>query len=322
MTNDANILKLLNRPESKTLDFKAKGYDTSRRRDRRAFAKDLASFANTPREGDAHIVLGVKKYLDGSFELLGLDKPIDDSDLQTIAASILEPVPQFSYQPIGHGSVILGLITVPSDQEYPVAPKSTFGDDLIEGSIYFRRGSRNSAASTREQERIWNWFHGRISSDRFDDILREEAQSDYNRIDADALLWGPIQALGLTSNVEEANRLVGESPADAADIYEEIAQSLRGKFPSYAERFERSRATALKLAGDPDASHDLLVKIAIRELFDQAQPQLSAEVARDLEGLSKKVDEGRKARGYAPILFGRSHENPRGCRQSESVIIS
>ena len=60
MTDDADFLKLLNRHESKTLDFKAKAYDTSRKRDMRAFAKDLASFANTPREGDAHIVLGVK----------------------------------------------------------------------------------------------------------------------------------------------------------------------------------------------------------------------------------------------------------------------
>ena len=119
MTDDADFSMLLNRPESKTLDFKAKGYDTSSKRNKRAFAKDLASFANTPREGDAHIVLGVKKHVDGSFELLGLDKAIDDSDLQTIAGSILEPVPQFSYQPIRHCSVLLGLITIPPDQEYP-----------------------------------------------------------------------------------------------------------------------------------------------------------------------------------------------------------
>jgi len=76
LIDDAGFSMLLNRPEGKTLDFKAKGYDTSSRRDKRAFAKDLASLANTPREGDAHIVLGVKKHLDGSFELLGLDKAL------------------------------------------------------------------------------------------------------------------------------------------------------------------------------------------------------------------------------------------------------
>ena len=140
LTDVVDISTLLTRPESKTLDFKAKGYDLSKGRDKRAFAKDLASLANTPRSGDAHIVLGVKKQLDGSSKLLGLDKAIDDSDLQTIASSLLEPVPQFSYQPVWHCGVLLGLITTPPDQAYPVAPRRTHGEGFVEGSIYFRRG--------------------------------------------------------------------------------------------------------------------------------------------------------------------------------------
>ena len=300
MTDDVDLSTLLNRPESKTLDFKAKGYDLSNRQDKRAFAKDLASFVNTPREADAHIVLGVKKQLDGRPELLGLDKAIDDSDLQTIAGSLLDSVPQFSYQPVRHCGVLLGLITIPPDQQYPIAPRNTHGEGFVEGSIYFRRGSRNSTASTREQERIWAWFHGRISPSTFDHVLMEEALSVRNRIDADALLLGPVQALGLTSDVEEARRLTGGSPADAAELYAEVAQSLREKFSSYADRFERSRATALKLAGTVDASHDLLMKLAIREVFERAEPQLSAEVAHDLEGLREEVDQVRKGAGRRP----------------------
>ena len=308
MTDDVDLSTLLYRPESNTLDFKAKGYDLSNRQDKQAFAKDLASFVNTPRETDAHIVLGVKKQLDGRPELLGLDKAIDDSDLQTIAGTLLDLVPQFSYQPVRHCGVLLGLITIPPDQQYPVAPRNTRGEGFVEGSIYYRRGSRNSAASTREQERIWAWFHGRISPSTFDDLFSEEALSVRNRIDADALLLGPVQALGLTSDVEEARRLTGRSPADAAKLYAEVAQSLREKFSAYADHFERSGATALKLAGTVDASHDLLTKLAIRELFDRAEPQLSAEVAHDLEGLREEVDQVRKARGDALILFGRCHE--------------
>ena len=299
MTDDVEFSTLLTRPESKTLDFKAKGYDVSNRQDKRAFAKDLASFANTPREGDAHIVLGVKRQLDGRSELLGLDKAIDDSDLQTIAGSLLEPVPQFSYQPIRQCGVLLGLITIPPDRQYPVAPRTTHGEGFVEGSIYFRRGSRNSAASTREQERIWDWFHGRISPATFDDLLNEEALSARSRIDSDALLLGPVQALGLTSDVEEAQSLAGGSPADAAELYAEVAQSLRERFPGYADRFERLRATALRSAGTLDVSHDLLMKLAIREIFERAEPQLSSEVAHDFEGLRKEVDEVRKARGDA-----------------------
>ena len=308
MTDDVDLSTLLDRPESNTLDFKAKGYVLSNGRGKRAFAKDLASFVNTPREADAHIVLGVKKQPDSRTELLGLDKAIDDSVLQAIAGSLLDSVPQFNYQPVRHCGVLLGLITIPPDQQYPVAPRITRGEGFVEGSIYFRRGSRNSAASTRKQERIWAWFHGGISPSTFDDLLSEEALSVRNRIDADALLLGPVQALGLTSDVEEARRLTDGSPADAAELYVKVAQSLREKFPAYADRFERLRATALKLAGNVDASHDLLMKLAIREVFERAEPHLSSEVARDLEGLREEVDQVRKARGDALILFGRCHE--------------
>ena len=216
---------------------------------------------------------GVKKRLDGTPELLGLDKAIDDSDLQTIAGNLLEPVPQFSYQPIRRCGVLLGLLTIPRDQQYPVAPRSTHGEGFVEGTIYFRHGSRNSSASTREQERIWAWFHGRISPATFDDLLSEEALSVRNRIDADALLFGLVQALGLTSDVEEAQSLAGGSPADAAELYAEVAQSLRERFPGYADRFERLRAAALKAAGTPGASHNLLMTLAIREVFERAEPQ-------------------------------------------------
>ena len=75
MTDDVDLSTLLYRPESNTLDFKAKGYDLSNRQDKRAFAKDLASFVNTPRETDAHIVLGVKKQLDGRPNYLASTRP-------------------------------------------------------------------------------------------------------------------------------------------------------------------------------------------------------------------------------------------------------
>ena len=288
LTDNADLSSLIDRPESNTLDFKAKGYDLSKRRGKRDFAKDVASFANTPREADAHIVLGVNKHLDGTIELLGLDKAIDDADLQGIAGSYLDSVPQFSYQPIWHRGVSLGLITIPPGHGGPVAPRVTRGEGFTESTIYFRRGSRNSIASIREQERIWAWFKGRVSPSTFEDFLREEALSVRHHLDADALLLGPVQALGLSSEVEDARRLTDESPADAAETFAEVARSLREKFPAYADRFEMSQAKALKSAGSVDESHDLLMKLAIREVFERAEPHLSSEVARDLEALCKE----------------------------------
>ena len=106
MANTIDIESLLNRPEGQTLDFKASGYDLSDNRQKRNFAKDVASLANTPRDSDAYIVLGVKKLNNGTFELQGLDKEIDDADLQSIAASLLDrgSCPHFVYEPCEYNS--------------------------------------------------------------------------------------------------------------------------------------------------------------------------------------------------------------------------
>ena len=76
-----DIASLLEHPEGETIDFKASSYDLSDKGSKRDFAKDIASLANTPREGDAHIVLGVKKRHDGSFEISGIEKGLDDADM-------------------------------------------------------------------------------------------------------------------------------------------------------------------------------------------------------------------------------------------------
>ena len=130
------------------------------------------------------------------------------------------------------------------------------------------------------------------------------------RIDAEALLYGPVEALKLGPKVEEARQLVVSSPATAAGLYEEIADALRERFPGHAERFQQLRATALKEAGDAAASHDVLMELAIRDLFERAKPQLSSGVARGLREVQDGVDEVRQARGAAMILFGRWHEDP------------
>ena len=156
----ADIASLLNQSEGPTLDFKATGYDLSDDRQKRDFAKDLASLSNTPRDGDAKIVLGVKKHHDGRFELWGLKREIDDADLQGVASSLLEPMPRFTYETVQHDGVTLGLITIPVGQQSPVAPRSKKDDGFVPGTIYFRRGSQNSVASMQEQSEIWSWFRG------------------------------------------------------------------------------------------------------------------------------------------------------------------
>ena len=129
-----------------------------------------------------------------------------------------------------------------------------------------------------------------------------------SRLHAEALLLGPVQALDLVSRVEQAHQLASDAPANAARLYAEIADALRERFPGYADRFERLCAAALRAAGDSEASHDLLMQLAIRDLWNRAEPKLSSEVAAGVEELHKEVDAVRQARGRALVHFGRCHE--------------
>ena len=134
--------------------------------------------------------------------------------------------------------------------------------------------------------------------------------SPRQRLDAEALLLGPVEALGLTSKAEEAQRLEETSAREAAGAYEEVAEALRGRFPSHADRFQQKRASALEMAGDLEGSHDVLMALACRDLFERAEPRVSPPTATGLDKLHNRVDEARQARGAAVILFGRCHESP------------
>ena len=129
-----------------------------------------------------------------------------------------------------------------------------------------------------------------------------------NHLQAGTLALGPVQALGLGPRVDQAQQLASDAPADAARLYGEIADALRERFPRYAHRFERLRAAALRAAGDSEASHDLLMQLAVRDLWERAEPKLSPEVAADLERLRNEVDAVRQAQGRALVHFGGCHE--------------
>ena len=94
---------------------------------------------------------------------------------------------------------------------------------------------------------------------------------------SEALRIGPVEAFGLTEKVEEADRLVQTSPEEASEAYGEVAAELRERFPGYANHFDLLRAKSLKDAGKADASHDALMELAIRNLVEQAEPQLFPE---------------------------------------------
>ena len=252
----ADFVQLLERSEGETIDFKATSYDLSDRRKKRDFAKDLASLANTPREGDAHIVLGVKKRNDGNHELIGIEGVIDDADLQSVASSLIEPTPRFEYRAIPHGGVVLGLITISVGQETPVVPKKTEDGGFVKGTIYFRRGSKNDAAAMQEQGRIWEWLRDGAVTDVSPNPYALEPAWDRYLVETDGLSSTARHILIVDDRCrEDADDLsqIGAGPwAFVLDF--DTRSDKDGLLASMRDEVEQNRALHVRVKGDPHTS--------------------------------------------------------------------
>jgi len=76
------VKKLLKEDEGPCLDFKSEPYRLDTNYFKAVFIKDIVSMANTPREGSAYIVIGVRVNTDRSKTVIGVTEHPDDADLQ------------------------------------------------------------------------------------------------------------------------------------------------------------------------------------------------------------------------------------------------
>ena len=165
--NPDRFRELIQRSESETIDFKCEAYDITTPRGRLSFIKDLLAMANTPREGAAHIVLGVAWTAENGCEVCGLARQIDDAEFQrAVGDDHVQPNPRFTYMPLEFEQKQVGVIEIPmpslSHGPYtPTKDRRTEGSSLRSGALYFRRGSENSIARSADIRRIVAWFDGR-----------------------------------------------------------------------------------------------------------------------------------------------------------------
>ena len=158
MMTEQELRDLLARGEGETLDFKEAPYALDTRDKKARFIKDIISMANTPREEAAHIVIGVRKCPNGSFEVIGVAGHPDDADLQSQFTHRVFPVPTFRYEPVTIQGKSVGVIVIPPRRSGPCCPLRDFGNVLRQHVVYFRRGSCNDVADVSEQQRIHRWF--------------------------------------------------------------------------------------------------------------------------------------------------------------------
>ena len=167
MTSD-QFREILRRPENETLDYKGQSYDLVTKRN--DFIKDILSMANTPREDDALIVLGVRWTPEDGATVAGLQTQVDDVDFQNaLGEGRVQPRPRFSYEPFDYEGKQVGVLRIPVGADGPCTPIKDYEPQLQAGAVYYRRGTGNERAIGSNLRRIIDWFLGQGGLARPDD---------------------------------------------------------------------------------------------------------------------------------------------------------
>lgn len=168
---DAGLLKkLLSEDEGDTLDFKRNQYPFAGAtdEDKGELLKDILTFANTPRRGDAHIVIGVEEVKGGPHKVVGITLHLDDANLQQFVNSKTQRPAIFSYETCNFESKSLGVIRIPP-QAGPFYLKKDFGR-LKRNEVYIRRGSSTGIATPDDIAGIGSSFNPPPKSHHFGEV--------------------------------------------------------------------------------------------------------------------------------------------------------
>jgi hypothetical protein len=140
--DDKLFRTLLYHSEGPELDFKAAQYafKGAAEADKSKMLKDILSFGNAWRLGDAYILIGVRELGGGNLDLCGIPSSdhIDDASLQQFVNSKTNRELKFSYMAFSYQGKSFGVITIPK-QKRPLYLNARFG--IVEANtVYFRRG--------------------------------------------------------------------------------------------------------------------------------------------------------------------------------------
>lgn len=192
MTED-DFRRILARHEGPTLDFKAEDYDFAIPHKRGEFLKDILAMANTPRDVDAHIVLGIKKHNDGTYDAPGLASVRDDNDYQQ-QLDAADPTPGAHFEPVRYDGKLYGVITITASRRGMFRATRDL-PPTKKGQLYWRSGSANTEVlSAADEEVIRRWAQpappedNEFTTDSRDDWSRFSATFDGATKDGAALL--------------------------------------------------------------------------------------------------------------------------------------
>lgn len=148
--NDAQFDRWLYESESDSLDFKRDQYKLSGASDeeKSELVKDILAMANSWRQIDGFIVIGIKESPVKPNILHGITEHIDDASIQEFINKKLKGICLFEYSTYTNGEKTFGIIRIPVQQR-PLFLLRDFGK-LKANVVYVRRGSSTDEAKPDE----------------------------------------------------------------------------------------------------------------------------------------------------------------------------
>lgn len=141
---------LLYESESNSLDFKAEQYEFEKASDEKKseLLKDILAFSNAWLRTTAYILIGVRDNKSAKAEIIGLQKDIDDAQLQQFINGKTNIPVDFNYKTIQLEGKKIGVIEI-THTKRPVYIKKDYGR-LKANIVYYRRGSSTAVATPEE----------------------------------------------------------------------------------------------------------------------------------------------------------------------------
>ena len=250
MITEEQFASLIKRMEGNTLDFKRDKYDLLDRRNQLCFVKDVLCMANTPREENSFIVLGIKKYANGRTELVGVKDHDDEADLQDQFSERVYPIPQFSYEIVSFQGKSFGVIVIPPVRIGPCIPIKDFENILRKRQTYIRRGSMNDIADSEDGKRIYEWMSGSSAS-----VVEAESHSENWQEFVDSVQgFEPSSHYVLVTNVPDRLLDNGSEWLGAVDwsfvIDFDPESDQKGLFQAIRSRLESRRSIRMVVKGE------------------------------------------------------------------------
>src|SRR5688572_11327334 len=153
------LLELLKERETTWLDWKAAlpaglapGSSKPADRDdgKGRMLKTIGAIANSITDRLGYLVYGVHDQGDRR-ALVGLNQYFDDdADLQEWIRNTFDPVVEFQYRVERHDGKTVALFEIRPSSEYPHVCRADVGNELRDGQVWVRHGSRNTVAHHRE----------------------------------------------------------------------------------------------------------------------------------------------------------------------------